>query len=448
MSDLPGGEPWPHQWPPYNNPPYQAPHCNYFQPFVDPNKVNINAPQSSAPIFSDLSRAAPRASMLLGCPQDDLVCMDLENFPYNYFHSKYRDRPIRTEGLIEGSPFVTANALHGKRPPGHGVILMQSSHDAELRYVLFITKGQWGDIRYMFAPKKQFYRLYRMAQKLERLVVGDNKPPVLSKGILDTLVKNTIEFLNKSKEIEKYGVRIKRGIILDGPPGNGKTMACRYIQKLCVQHGIRWGVITSADIDKAYADKELNYLFQMYTVSFFDDIDISYLNRKSGNGKMACSLLTAMDGMTTASHLVRIFTTNERVVDLDPAFTRPGRIDRCITFEKPDATLRRELVDKFWPEEITTAIDVDKLVRQSKDYSFAELEAIRTFLVTNKLLNGIGWNLEKAFDEFNERKKEQNEVGFFKYQEKAKGSYATDDDDETPHPAKQAAPQQRVGFDG
>jgi hypothetical protein len=58
----------------------------------------------------------------------------------------------------------------------------------------------------------------------------------------------------------------------------------------------------------------------MYTVKFFDDIDVAYLDRKKGNGKMACSMLTAMDGMREDENLVRIFTTNEPVEELDPAF--------------------------------------------------------------------------------------------------------------------------------
>ena len=242
--------------------------------------------------------------------------------------------------------------------------------------------------------------------RLNKLANKNDKAPLLPPGVLDDVVKNTIGFLKNSKKIEKYGVKIKRGIILDGPPGNGKTMICRYIQKLCSQNSIRWGVVTSADIDKAYHDRNLSDLFQSYTVTFFDDIDVAYMDRTRGNGKMACSLLTAMDGITESEHLVRIFTTNESVESLDPVFTRPGRIDRCITISKPSAELRRRLVLEVWPKEISENIDVDFTVEQSNDFSFAELEAIRTFLVTNKVLGDGTWDVDRAFEEFDERKKE------------------------------------------
>ena len=57
-------------------------------------------------------------------------------------------------------------------------------------------------------------------------------------------------------------------------------------QKLCSQNGIRWGTITTADIDKAYSERELHDLFQRWTVTFFDDIDVenSDVENKKSSG--------------------------------------------------------------------------------------------------------------------------------------------------------------------
>jgi hypothetical protein len=265
----------------------------------------------------------------------------------------------------------------------------------------------------MFVRKHNFMKLWRAAVQLNKLANQNACPPVLADGLLEEVVKNTVGFLKKAKRIEEYGVKIKRGILLMGDPGNGKTMLCRYIQKLCSQNGIDWGVITSADIDTAYGEKSLNDLFRQYTVSFFDDIDIQYMDRTKGNGKMACSLLTAMDGMLDSGHLVRIFTTNEEVKDLDKAFTRPGRIDKLITLKKPTESLRRKLITT-WPEEIRNNISVEDCIQKSHDFSFAELEAIRTFLVTNKILGDDSWNLDLAFREFHCRREDDpvKGVGF------------------------------------
>ena len=220
-------------------------------------------------------------------------------------------------------------------------------------------------------------------------------------------------FLLKAKEISHYGVKIKRGLILDGPPGNGKTMLCRYIQRLCSHNNINYSIVTASDIDNAFKDQALNDLFIQSTVTFFDDIDIEYMNRDKGNGKMACSLLTAMDGMSDSGHLVRIFTTNETVESLDKAFIRPGRIDKRITLELPDDNLRRTLIDKYWPKEITDNICVDELIKRTNRFSFAELESIRTLLVTNKILGNKGWDLDYAFKKHNEQRNDRkSSLGF------------------------------------
>ena len=60
---------------------------------------------------------------------------------------------------------------------------------------------------------------------------------------------------------------------------------------------------------------------------------------------------------------------------------------------------------------MTSAIDVEFCVHESEGFSFAELEAIRTFLVTNKILGDGTWSLESAFAEFRERSIENKKLG-------------------------------------
>jgi len=377
--------------------------------------VQIVSSETTQPVFAELKRRLPRMAQLLGVEANELQILDYDWFPREYMTTKHRDPVVACEGPLEGMPHIQKRRLQVPGAVGYGIYVHQCRLDAELQYCTFTARGNMWDETYLIIPKGKLYRLRRMATRLNRLAGQITEIPILREGLLDEIVQNTIGFLLRSKDIEKYGVKIKRGIILDGLPGNGKTMVCRHIQKLCSQNGFRWGIITSADIDQAYADKELNDLFQRYTVSFFDDIDISYMDRSKGNGKMACSLLTAMDGLVDGGHLVRIFTTNEKVDGLDKAFTRPGRIDKCITLDKPDADLRRKLISEIWPTEIRENISVDDCVEWSGDFSFAELEAIRTFLVTNFVLGDGTWDLEGAFGEFEERraeKKTMQNMGF------------------------------------
>jgi hypothetical protein len=390
---------------------------------MEDQHADIIAFDTTQPIFSELKRLLPRMAEMLGTGADRLKIVDYEWFPQEYMNSKFRDRIIEVEGVLPGLPFIQKRRLQAQGSTGYGTFLVQNYLDPELKYILYTVKGGGGwDETYLIIEQGKLYQLKRNAVALNKMASHKLNPPVLEDGLLEEVVQNTVGFLLRAKDIEKYGVKIKRGIILDGLPGNGKTMLCRYIQKLCSQNSIRWGTVTSADIDQAYADKELNQLFSRWPVTFFDDIDVGYMDRSKGNGKMACSLLTAMDGMYESGHLVRVFTTNEEVKDLDKAFTRPGRIDKFMTIRKPTPEMIKRLIDT-WPQEIQDNIDVDAAVTRSKDYSFAEVEAIRTFLVGNKVLGDGTWDLDGAFEEFNERREEdevRRGVGFGDRKDKKK----------------------------
>jgi AAA+ superfamily predicted ATPase len=369
--------------------------------------------ETTQTLVADLHHEFPRVAKMLNEPMENLAVIDWVFFPNEYMTGDYRDRVIKTAGPLEGLPLIQKRRQQRNANIGTGVVIYENRLDPEIRYALVTMKGDYDDETFLIIRKDKLFRFRRNAIRLNKEANKILEVPILPDGVLETVMQNTVDFLLKSKEIEKYGVKIKRGLVLDGPPGNGKTMLCRYIQKLCSQNGLNWGVITSADMDEAHNDKNLTELFQKYTVSFFDDIDVAYMDRSKGNSKMACALLTAMDGMSDKGHLVRIFTTNEEVSELDPAFIRPGRIDKCITLEKPDADLRRKLVDNLWPEEIRNNIDVGLLVKESNEFSFAEMESIRTLLVTNKTLGDGKWDLEKAFEEFDSRNTNKNRKGKF-----------------------------------
>jgi cell division protease FtsH len=362
-------------------------------------------------LMSELRMQLPRFGKLLGESPENLFVMEEGEWVMEHMGTDWRDVAVERHGTLPDMPPVIRFRQQAEHPTGVETVVYESRLDPSLKYLIWSARGPRWDEHFVVMGKDKVFRLARNAIRLTKQANDITKIPILPDGVLDKVVQNTVGFLRQSRRIKKFGVKIKRGLILDGEPGNGKTMLCRYIQKLCSQYNISWGVVTSADIDDAYEHKTLNDLFSRDTVTFFDDIDVAYMDRKRGNAKMACSLLTAMDGMNEEGHLVRIFTTNEPVEDMDPAFVRPGRIDEAITLTKPDAKLRRKLVETVWPAEIRDAIDTDKLVEKSDSLSFAEIEAIRTILVTNHILNNEGWNLDKAFAEFHERRAEGRRKG-------------------------------------
>ena len=357
--------------------------------------------------FNDLRKVLPEIAKALGVCEEELEILCDWTINSEYMDSRsYQDRAIKKIPL-SGIPFISTRAMHSpqQKPPGHGVVIYEGRDNPHLRYAIFETVyGGDYNKQYYIVPKKSVFRLARHAHRLSQKIT-EKAPPILDGDLLQQIINNTVGFMKRKKDIEKYGVKVRRGIILTGEPGNGKSMACRWIQKLCKDNSIDWGVVSGGEIERTFHEgQKLESLFCRYTVTFFDDIDINYLNRKSGDGKVACAILSAMDGLFQSNHTIRIFTTNEDLKDIDEAFRRPGRVDRCFALIRPNWNLRRQLVLERWPGEILDYLKdkVDILLKKTEGFSFAELEAIRALLVTNKLMGSGEWDLEIAFKEYYE----------------------------------------------
>lgn len=253
----------------------------------------------------------------------------------------------------------------------------------------------------VFTKKGEYFRICRLLHKLKASIKSSNNiKPILEEKLFQDIYNNTIGFLNHTRTFKKYGVKPRRGVIFDGPPGNGKSMMVSYLKRACTNKEHK--TITSSIIEHAYKDGNLVEQFRGADFIVFDDVDISYFNRKSGKAEIACDMLSCMDGAEKdRDGCVWLFTTNEDIIDLDPAFLRPGRIDKRFKFELPTKELRQQLI-QTWPQDILTNIDSEYLLSESDGFSFAELDAIKTNLVSGYYIDNLGWNLNKSLEVVNE----------------------------------------------
>jgi len=198
---------------------------------------------------------------------------------------------------------------------------------------------------------------------------------------LEILRQNTIGYLdlNNLKRIRDLGGRPKRGLLLTGPPGNGKTSACRWLLNECLRLGYEHQQVSPDAYQAArrscnpvQAVKDL-FAVHRHGIIFFDDMDIALRDRNTvKETDDQAVFLSALDGIDVNEGVVYVFTTNCPMGLIDAAFKRPGRIDLVLHFEKPDATLRRALLDR-WHAEILANIDVDAAVTETAGFSFAEV---------------------------------------------------------------------------
>src|SRR5262249_36760860 len=156
----------------------------------------------------------------------------------------------------------------------------------------------------------------KIALRCRRDAQPEALPPVLPQEQLDLLWQNTIGYLERGnlERIKGFGGRAKRGVLLTGPPGNGKTSACRRIWEACRRRRWEWRMVTPDAYRQARGSR--NGIQNLFTtgkrgVVFFDDMDIALRDRDTVHESEDQSVfLSALDGITVSEGVVHVFTTN------------------------------------------------------------------------------------------------------------------------------------------
>ncbi|MBS0207855.1 MAG: ATP-binding protein [Planctomycetes bacterium] len=250
-----------------------------------------------------------------------------------------------------------------------------------------------------------YRRFYRVVQRLSREMFRDkNVAPIMSATDQQRLFQNTIGFLEQGHEVlAHFGVPQKRGVLLYGSPGNGKTMACRWLMSECHRRGYLWKHVAMDHLAVAQERHTVQNLFRLSEpgIILFDDFDLGMRDRNTvGPSSLHSILLAALDGVEQKQGIIYLFTTNMQLKELDSAFLRRGRMDQVIHFQPPTAEQRRRLVLEFWHADILGALDVETVVTQTEGRSFAELDELKKLLVL-QFLETDRWDWPRAWETFN-----------------------------------------------
>jgi transitional endoplasmic reticulum ATPase len=204
-------------------------------------------------------------------------------------------------------------------------------------------------------------------------------------------LKEVVEWpMKNSKAFERLGIRPPKGVLLYGPPGNGKTLLARAVAK---ESGANFISIKGPELQKeGIVGKESERLRKMFKrarqvspcIVFFDEIDSIAGRRGMGGGSMNDSnesilntLLTEMDGIESLKNVIVIGATN-RPDMLDPALLRPGRFDRIVYVPVPDEEGRLQIFKihtKNMPIDNKENIIKD-LAKETDGYTGADIEGL------------------------------------------------------------------------
>lgn len=153
---------------------------------------------------------------------------------------------------------------------------------------------------------------------------------ILDDGIKENIVKDVRDFLSSGKWYFDRGIPYRRGYLLYGPPGSGKTS---FIQALAGELDYNICILNLSEAN--LTDDRLNHLMNHIperSLLLLEDIDAAFNQRsqtdESGfkSGVTFSGLLNALDGVASSEETITFMTTNHPE-KLDPAILRPGRVD-------------------------------------------------------------------------------------------------------------------------
>lgn len=163
---------------------------------------------------------------------------------------------------------------------------------------------------------------------------------IYSRNVQEQLETNLYTPIQRASDCLANGISLKRGVLLTGTYGTGKTLAAGVAQRLAFENGITYIYIT--DPRQLAQAVIFARLYQSpAAVIFCEDIDRVVAGERDQEIDDILNTVDGIDGKT--SNIMIVLTTNE-VEEITPAMLRPGRLDAVIEVTPPDAEAVERLV--------------------------------------------------------------------------------------------------------
>lgn len=197
-------------------------------------------------------------------------------------------------------------------------------------------------------------------------------------------LREIVDFLKDKKHFNNLGAITPRGVLLEGLPGNGKTMLARAVAN---EAGVDFYYTTGSEFHSMWvgvAASKIKNLFKQLKkkpcVLFIDEFDSIAHNRGSSGTDVGREwnhtlnqLLSEMDGFEKKTQIMILAATNRADV-LDPAVLRAGRFDRKIVVPLPNYQDRIEILKiHLRGKPIASDINIESIAKQTSGFSGADI---------------------------------------------------------------------------
>jgi AAA+ superfamily predicted ATPase len=200
---------------------------------------------------------------------------------------------------------------------------------------------------------------------------------VLTEATMALLERNTVGFLQHAEILRRSGRSVKRGILLHGKPGTGKTFTAKWLGQ-----SVENTTVILMSGEELWLIRQCCQLARMLAPALIimEDVDLVASQRDEQRHPAyqitLHQMLNEMDGLDSDAEVIFLLTTNRPDAIEGAIAARPGRIDQAIEFPLPDAECRRRLLALYGKGLRIELANEDSLIARTEGASPAFIQEL------------------------------------------------------------------------